>query len=457
MNGSTPAALSASAGSSAANVLLPASRLVPATSTPIRYARRLALAFAVFLAVAALAPWRQSISGTGQVFAFLPDERPQVIEATISGRIERWHVVEGQLVEEGELLVELSDNDPERVARLTLERDAQAERLEAYTAQVTAFRERVEALRQSQEAQITAAQAEVRVTQDTLTSQRELLITAEARVTTQDTQRARVATLAGEGLVSQRDSELATLGATDAQASLRSARASLSATEARLRVSRAALDRVRAATDADLRAAEASLSSAETQVSSARASLAQAESRLAQQAAQAIRAPRAGIVQRIMAQQGGVQISSGTTLALLVPLTASRSVQLYVDGNDAALVSPGREVRLQFEGWPAVQFTGWPSVAVGSFAGRVAFVDTSDDGHGDFRVVVVPDPEHEPWPDPTFLRQGTRAKGWLLLEEVTVGFELWRQLNGFPPRYDRAPSVGDSGYSGTTSSGGGAS
>ena len=187
------------------------------------------------------------------------------------------------------------------------------------------------------------------------------------------------------------------------------------------------------------------MSSADTQVASARSELAQVESRLAQQSAQAIRAPRDGVVQRILVQQGGVQVSQGTVLADLVPLTESRSVQLYVDGNDAALVTPGREVRLQFEGWPAVQFAGWPSVAVGSFTGRVAFVDSADDGNGDFRVVVVPDEGAEPWPAPVFLRQGTRVKGWLLLEEVTVGFEIWRQLNGFPPRYRTPPSSAQGG------------
>ena len=91
------------------------------------------------------------------------------------------------------------------------------------------------------------------------------------------------------------------------------------------------------------------------------------------------------------------------------------------------------------------------SVAVGSFGGRVAFVDASDDGYGDFRVMVVPDPDQEPWPAPRYLRQGTRAKGWILLEEVTVGFELWRQLNGFPPRYDRAPEHSEGGSSGGSS------
>jgi len=26
-----------------------------------------------------------------------------------------------------------------------------------------------------------------------------------------------------------------------------------------------------------------------------------------------------------------------------------------------------------------------------------------------------------------------RANGWVLLNQVTLGFELWRKLNGFPP------------------------
>ena len=123
----------------------------------------------------------------------------------------------------------------------------------------------------------------------------------------------------------------------------------------------------------------------------------------------------------------------------MVPITEDRAVSLYVDGNDAALIQPGRAVRLQFEGWPAVQFSGWPSVAVGTFGGRVAFVDPSDDGRGDFRIVVVPDPEDGPWPAASYLRQGVLAKGWILLNQVRLGFELWRQFNGFPPTTDAPP------------------
>jgi hypothetical protein len=148
---------------------------------------------------------------------------------------------------------------------------------------------------------------------------------------------------------------------------------------------------------------------------------------------QSVKAPRAGTILRVVAKQGGEILKAGSTLAVIVPDTHDRAVELWVGGNDVPLVTPGRRVRLQFEGWPAVQFAGWPQVAIGTFGGTVAFVDAADDGTGRFRVVVVPD-GNEPWPATRFLRQGTRANGWVLLDRVRLGFEVWRQLNGFPPQ-----------------------
>jgi hypothetical protein len=120
------------------------------------------------------------------------------------------------------------------------------------------------------------------------------------------------------------------------------------------------------------------------------------------------------------------------------------AVELWVAGRDGPLISSGRKVRLQFEGWPAVQFVGWPSVAVGTFGGVVEFVDALADESGRYRVVVSPDPDDLPWPDNRWLRQGVRANGWVLLERVRLGFELWRQINGFPPALGAAPTGGGS-------------
>jgi multidrug efflux pump subunit AcrA (membrane-fusion protein) len=167
-------------------------------------------------------------------------------------------------------------------------------------------------------------------------------------------------------------------------------------------------------------------------MSSASAELARLETRIARQASQSVTAPRDGVIQRMLAPQGGVIVKAGTDLALIVPQTPNRSVELMVSGNDVPLITVGRPVRLQFEGWPAVQFAGWPSVARGTFGGRVAVIDPSADADGKFRILVFPE-EGEKWPDGRYLRQGTRVIGWVLLETVPLGKELWRQFNGFPP------------------------
>lgn len=223
----------------------------------------------------------------------------------------------------------------------------------------------------------------------------------------------------------------------------------LSATEDALRVSKINLGRQRDLEKKGLssrRAYELALlevSKFESEVSSARASLADTEVKLSRQASQTIQADRDGIVTRILAPQGGIMVSAGDSLAVLVPDTDDRAVELYVTGNDLPLITKDRKVRLQFEGWPAVQFTGWPSVAIGTFGGVVKFVDQADDGEGNYRVLVFPDPTEPTWPSGLFLRQGVRAIGWIMLDRVSLGWELWRRLNGFPvtvSNQEKAPS-----------------
>jgi len=136
---------------------------------------------------------------------------------------------------------------------------------------------------------------------------------------------------------------------------------------------------------------------------------------------------------QITPNQGSQVLKEGDPICTIVPDTADRAVQIWLDGNDAPLVEPGRHVRLQFEGWPAVQFTGWPSVAVGTFGGEIVSVDAKDDGFGKFRVLVLPDEESGPWPNERYLRQGVRTNGWVLLDQVPLWYEIWRNMNGFPP------------------------
>ena len=171
-------------------------------------------------------------------------------------------------------------------------------------------------------------------------------------------------------------------------------------------------------------------------VASADAALTRQSVDASRQSQQLIRAPRDGTILRVNAGDTATFIRAGQNIATFQPDNARRAVELYIDGRDVALIKPGHPVSLMFEGWPAVQFSGWPSIARGTFHGRVISVDPTAQPNGQFRVLVGEDPEADyPWPDENFVRFGATARGWVLLETVPLYFEVWRQLNNFPPQF----------------------
>ncbi len=428
--------------------LLPAARMVP----PPRAARLVALSLGsgmvCFVVFAALAPWQQSIGGTGRVIAYAPLERQQMIDAPLDGRVVRWFVREGATVQAGDPLVELADNDPDLLSRLENERAITEARLMSYRERRGSMEARMASIRAAQTSATTAARARVRVSEDRLAATEHAIVGAEAEWDASVANLERSRNLVVNGLVSQRDVDLAVAAEARARTSRDAARAGRNAAQSERDAAEAQLLQAIATGLAETENANASLQSAETDAQAAEAALLRIDSRLARQNSQRITAPRDGTVLRLVVAQGGEQVKIGDPLLVLVPTTENAAVELWIDGNDAALVtaSQQRKVRLQFEGWPALQFSGWPSVAVGTFGGVVQYVDATDDGNGNFRIVVVPDPDercdsHLPahatgnncWPSPQYLRQGARANGWILLDTVRVGFELWRQFNGFPP------------------------
>lgn len=247
-------------------------------------------------------------------------------------------------------------------------------------------------------------------------------------------------TLEKDGLTSRRSVELAELEMLRTTTDVERARAAVSAAKSEEMALLSDQGKFASDAAAQIRDAEAGKASAMAEVANAQAELTRVETRLARQATQKILAPRDGTVLHLLVAQGTEMVKAGDPIAVLVPETEERAVELYVDGNDLPLITEGKKVRIQFEGWPAVQFSGWPQVAVGTFGGEVAIVDATDDGKGKFRIVVRPT-EGEAWPETRFLRQGVRAQGFVLLGRVTLAYELWRQLNGFPASVDGPPKT----------------
>lgn len=168
---------------------------------------------------------------------------------------------------------------------------------------------------------------------------------------------------------------------------------------------------------------------------SAASELAESETKLSRQENQIIYAPKDGVILKVLAGDTATVVHLGDKLATFAPNLSDPAVEIYVSGNDIPLVIEGRKVRLQFEGWPIIQFSGWPSIAVGTFGGVISSVDSSISENGKFRVIIKKD-KNEKWPDERFLRHGAKAQAWILLNNVSLGYEFWRQLNSFPPSFD---------------------
>lgn len=396
-------------------------------------ARLLVVMMATGVILLVVTPWQQNIAGAGRVIAFSPEERPQNIESPLDGRIVKWHVVEGQTVRKGDLIVEMTDNDPSINERLQQERDQTALTIDQGEQRVKSIEDRIRGLLDTQRSGVAAAELRVKMAVERVAAADQALAAARAARVTAQLNLERQKALEAKGLTSTRNVELAVLDAAQRDADVDRAVATLNAA----RSEQASLDAELQRTDADARTrvdeARGALASAQSDVAKARAELAKVDVRVARQQTQRVVAPIDGTVLRVVARQSGEQLKSGAPLAVLVPASKKNVVELWVDGNDMPMIQAGRTVRVQFEGWPALQFAGWPSIAVGTFGGRVMLVDSTDNGKGKFRVLVEPDPNDDPWPSGHYLRQGVRANGWVLLNMVPVGWEIWRQFNGFPP------------------------
>jgi multidrug efflux pump subunit AcrA (membrane-fusion protein) len=193
----------------------------------------------------------------------------------------------------------------------------------------------------------------------------------------------------------------------------------------------------------DYELAQIKVADLQGKVAASEADLNRADVNISRQSVQIVRAPRDGFIQSLNAGDAATFIKAGDVLATFVPDGAQRVIEIFIDGRDVALVRPGDHARIQFEGWPAVQFSGWPSVAVGTFGGRVIAVDRSAQIDGRFRVLIAEEKlDGLGWPEERYVRFGAAVQAWVLLETVPVGYEIWRQLNNFPPQLPVATSTG---------------
>lgn len=410
----------------------------------------------LFIAIIALVfvPWQQTVIGIGKVTVFSPMQRPQAIEAQISGRLKEWRIFEGQTVHAGEVIAELADLDPKfldsrQIEMLEAQKQALTDRRSAAQARIIALQSQMSALSQSRRAAIPGAGEKVEQNRERILAAQQGLEAARQNQDTAKYNYGRVKDLYQKGLRSKRDFELAELDKVRAETGVQQAEAQLRVTQRDLNMAHFDRGKISGDTAAALANVSAAMASAQETIASASSDIAKQQvdiqnlkRRMEQRE---IKAPVTGKVVRLLQVGRGETVSEGEILAMVVPDTKDQAVELYVSDWDVPLVAEGRLVRLQFAGWPAIQFSGWPMIASGTFGGRVVVVDAVDDGKGRYRILVKPDVKaikagrDEPWPKGNYLRPGTEATGWILLDRVPLGYELWRQFNAFPPTLKYKP------------------
>ncbi|MBX2944673.1 MAG: HlyD family efflux transporter periplasmic adaptor subunit [Cyclobacteriaceae bacterium] len=364
-------------------------------------------------------PWQQNVRGTGNVTAFNPENRPQTVEAIIAGRIQHWHVREGEYVEKGDTIITLTEIrekyfDPQLLNRLQEQIAAKESSLLAKDQKAKALSRQISALRDAMNNKIEQAT-------NKLEAERIKFLNAE----NQFDRNKKLFEAGNIPLTKFQEIEYKFQGA---QADYLSAKIELDRVEAEY------MDKISKA-ESDRSNTQAEMFDTEAEIAKLRNELANMRIRNDQYQ---ILAPQSGVVVKALKAGIGETIKERDAVCTIMPLVISDlAVEMYVKAMDVPLLSKDRKVRIVFDGWPALQFSGWPSVSVGTFGGEVKVIDYVNSKPGEFRILVVPDSNDEPWPKQ--LRVGSGIKGWVMLDDVPVWYEIWRQLNGFPPSLYEAP------------------
>lgn len=405
------------------------------SSRTARWLAKVLLVLLVFVIVGmAVLPWQQTSRGSGQVVAYVPSERQQSVQAPTKGVVARIGegLVEGSRVKQGDFILEIDPFAADMVSRLEQQQQELNTKLETANVKAEAYGQNVEGFTEALDFAVDAANQMVEAARSKLSSKQQLVNSYRAKELQAKQNYQRQNGLFKRGVKPEKEIEKLKKEWDVSKAELESVQRDVAALEQEVLAKENSREEKRRIAKTKIDYARAMQQDALGMAATVRKEMGDIEIKLSALSRRTVTAPRDGTIFRMPIFERGQTIKEGQSVMTLVPETTQKAVELFVSGNDMPLIHIDQEVRLQFEGWPAVQLPGWPSAAMGTFGGVVATVDATDNGKGQFRILVVPNEEEAEWPSDRYLRQGVRANGWVMLKRVTLGYEIWRQLNGFP-------------------------
>lgn len=387
-------------------------------------------------------PWTQNIQSDGKVTTLNPSNRPQTIQSTIAGRIEKWYVQEGQFVKKGDTIVNLSEIkaeyfDPDLVQRTDNQVLAKRSAIESYKGKVKALENQIQALKLERDLKLSQTRNKIKQNRAKVVSDSIALELAKIDLKTAQRQLEGAQELFNKDIESLTKLENMLLkqqkAATKrvaAENKLQIARNELTNTELQLEQIPAEYNQKIAKAESDKFSTLSMLYDAESDLNKL-----QIQATNYQQRSQFyyITAPQDCYITKAIRPGIGETLKEGEELVTIMPANAQLAVELFVRPMDLPLIEQGQEVRFIFDGWPAIIFSGWPGQSFGTYEGEVTAIDQQiTDAQNRYRILVAPSGEKE-WPDA--LRVGSGAQGIALLNNVPMWYEVWRRLNGFPPDY----------------------
>lgn len=388
-------------------------------------------------------PWTQNIRGSGKITTLYQDQRPQELNSVLPGRIAKWYVKEGDIVNQGDTILELSEVkeeylDPNLLERTSEQITAKKQKAINYKSKVQASLSQIDALKRTVALKRKEIENKIRQQELKVKTEKGNLQAAKTDARIAKTQYVRNQELYKQGLISltELESKQNKLQATQAkQTELNNkylnAVQDLNRQQIELQRIQQEYSEKIAKSQSDRFESLSAISNTESEVAKLKNLYGTYDER---RKLYIVRAPQNGQITDARVAGIGEIIKQGEHLVTIVPEKIKYTVELFVQPMDVPLIKEGQQVAFLFDGFPAIVFSGWPNASYGTFRGKVMTVENNVNTNGYYRVLVIEDDTADkPWPEE--LRIGSGAKGIALLNNVPIWYELWRNINGFPPNY----------------------
>ncbi|SFT74629.1 Multidrug resistance efflux pump [Lishizhenia tianjinensis] len=418
--------------------------------TTSKVLRRILLSLFIVVIITSFLPWTQTIRSEGFVTTLKPEHRPQRLNSVIGGQVETWFVQEGDFVSKGDTILKIKEIkdayfDDKLLARTKNQVNLKKQSVTNYSDKIAVIDNQIAVLKEQRDLKL--SQAKNKLQQAILKVQNDS-ITATAEATNYDIaqqQFSRIDSLYQQGLKSKYDYEQRKLKLQQTQAYALSARNKWYNAQNEVTNLSIELSNIEVKFQSDLNKLQSDRITALTQQYEAEGSVNKLENTYSnyefRNGLYFITAPQNGYVTKTATYGIGEIIKEGQEILSFMPMDYELALELYVEPIDLPLIQVSEEVRIQFDGWPAIIFSGWPNASHGTYSGKIYAIDQFISANGKYRVLVKQDPEQIPWPDA--LRVGSGATNLIMLGDVPVWYELWRNVNGFPPEYYKAKEQQD--------------